>query len=193
MKLSRMKIASFVLTSLLSVGLFLPCAEAGVLFRNNRNAIRIAQPRYQNQQYRVRKSTSAMRATSGNIFRAKTYGGVPDTMKLVRANIKYEEKLFKWEQKKLKNQERAEQKRKQAKLKESKRREKEFARLKKKKDKDNKSFLASLTSSDTKGTITNKPAARGALTNKVNNNQNEPAVKKTFWASLWEALTGKKS
>lgn len=188
MNISRMKWSSFVLTSLFSVGLWLPSAEAGVLFRNSRTVIRISQPRYQNQQYRVRRSTAAMRATSGGIFRARAFGGVPDTMKLVRANLKYEEKLYKWEEKKIKNQEKADQKRKAAKLKESKRREKEFARLKKKQEKDSKGLLASFTGSS--ASVANKPAARGALTNKANPNQ---GPKKTFWASLWEALTGKKS
>ena len=190
MKTSGRKLYLALVLTLLSVSVFAPCAEAGVLFNNRRNIIRTSQPRFQRQNYKVRSSTSVMKATSGRIFRARAYGGVADTMKLVRAQLKYEDKLAKYELKQFKANEKLEEKRRKIKIKESRQREKEFARLKKAKESSSKSLLAAVTGSG--GQITNKPAARGALGTPVAK-QTNPAQKKGFLASLWEALLGKRA
>ena len=193
MKTSGRKISLSIILILLSVSVFIPSAEAGILFRNKRNVIRTSQPRFQSQQYKVKRSTAIQRATSGRIFRAREYGGVKDTMKLVRANLKYEEKLTKWNLKNFKANKKLEEKRRKILEKESRRKEKEAARLKKAKERSNKSLLASVAGTD--GQISKKADARGALG--TNSNSATPTTKtpqkKGFFALLGEALFGKRN
>ncbi len=189
MKTSGRKISLALLLTLISVSVFAPVAEAGVLFRNRRNVIRTSQPRFQRQNYKVKSSTSVMKSTSGGIFRARAFGGVPSTMKLIRASLKYEDNLAKWELKKFKTNQKLEEKRRKIKEKESRQREKEYARQSKAKESGSKSLLAAVTGSG--GQISNKPAARGALGTPAAK-QTTPGQKKGFWASLWEALLGKR-
>lgn len=196
--MNLLKSKNFCLLVLIAVTFLTPTqdAQAGVLFRNRRYVVRITQPRFQTQNYKVIRSTAVMNSTSKGIFKSRSYGAVGDTMKLVRANLKYEQRLAKWEAKKLKQEEALEKKRRKIKQKEAKQREKEYARNRKNSGGFGKSFLASVTGGSG-GQISAKPAARGALTNNLqaNNlqsNKQTPA-KKGFFASLWEALLGKRS
>ncbi len=190
MKTSGRKIFLVLSLSLLIVSAFSPVAEAGVLFRNRRNVIRTTQPRFQKQNYKVIRSTAVMKATQGGIFKARAYGGVTSTMKLVKANVKYEEKLAKWELKRFKANKKLEDKRRKIKEKEARQREKEYARKKKSSNTTTaKSLLASVSGSDK---ISNQPAARGAL-GPVGNQPNSSNPKQGFWASLWQALLGKRA
>lgn len=192
MKTSGRKLSLSIILILLSLSVFLPSAQAGILFNNKRQVIRTSHPRLQNQNYKVKRSTTIMRATQGRIFRAREYGGVKDTMKLVRANLKYEDKLYKWNLKNFKAQQKLEEKRRKMIEKESRRKAKEAARLKKAKERSSKSLLASVAGGGSDSQISKKPDARGALG--TNNTQaNKPPQKKSFWALLGEALFGKRN
>ncbi len=183
------RIVIFFICFICSQILYVKDSNAGVLFRNNRNVIRIGGVQSNMQQYVVRRSTQIMRRSGGNNLKARPLGGVPATMKLVVANHKYEQKLAKWEDKKYKENLKLAKKKEALEKKEAKRRELEAKRNGKKGLPDTQ--LASNNSSGSITSAASKAGSRGALG--TSTTQTSGAPKKGFWASLLQAIFGKSS
>ena len=130
-----------------------------------------------------------MRRSGGNNLKARPFGGVPATMKLVVSNHKYEQKLAKWEDKKYKENLKLAKKKEALEEKENKRRALEAKRNSKKGLPETQ--LASNNSSGKITSAASKAGSRGALGTTAT--QGTGAPKKGFWASLLQAIFGKSS
>lgn len=193
--LSTLYIVLFFLSISIVEITFVNEAEAGVLFRNRRQVIRTSAPQFQQQNYRVSKSTVALRRTAGSI-NPHPIGTVDDQAKLIRSYYKYEERLAKWEDKKAKVAKKKRDKELKLAQKEQQRRAKEIARLRKKQEREQKiqdRKLAAAQQQSQQGSISSpasNPGSRGALTATGTAQQGQNQPQKSFWSKLLDALFG---
>ncbi len=176
---------------------FISSAEAGVLFRNRRQVIRTTAPQFQQQNYRVDKSTVALRRTSGPIS-SRPIGTVEDQTRLIRTYYKYEQRVEKWENNKSRAAKKQREKQRKLAEKEQKRKAKEIARLRKKHEYEQrkKARQMELASQKQQGgssaTITSpasNPGSRGALSG-TGTSASSQVSGKGFWRKLLDTLFG---
>jgi signal transduction histidine kinase len=174
-------------------------ASAGVLFRNRNQVIRTAMPMVQ-QNYTVRRSTVALRRTSGSIS-PQPIGTVDDQARLISRHYKYQNSLQKWENKQASLAKKKREKELRLAEKEQKRRAREIQRLRKKQEREENQRAKQLAATKGQGTsaVTSpaaSPGSRGALTS----GSSGPGASQTtasgsgkgFWRKLLESLFGTK-
>jgi hypothetical protein len=162
-------------------------ASAGVLFRNRNQVIRTAMPMVQ-QNYTVRRSTVALRSTSGSIS-PQTIGTVDDQAKLISRHYKYQNRLQKWENKQASLAKKKREKELRLEEKEQKRRVRELQRLRKKQERDANQRAKQLEATKGQGasTVTSpatSPGSRGALSSGSSSGASQTTASgsgKGFW------------
>ncbi|HMO16582.1 MAG TPA: hypothetical protein PKA63_02140 [Oligoflexia bacterium] len=175
-------------------------AEAGVLFRNRQMVIRTFVPQFQTQNYRVSKSTVALRKTSAPVT-ARPIGTVDQHMKLISSYNKYEQKLYKWETKQAKIAQKNAEKRRKLAEKEQVRKKRQAERLRREHERKQRKMElaaakqqqgASLPAASV-SSASSSSASRGALGTGglLGSGQANPEKKKGFWASLFQSLFGR--
>lgn len=176
----------------------LDTAAAGVLFRNRQQVIRAAVPAFRQQNYRVDRSTVALRRTSTSVS-ARPIGTVQNQMKLISTYNKYEQNLYKWEKKKSAAAKKRNDRRKAMEERQAKRQAREAQRIQRQQERAAKVQTASNTPSTTQQAapaISTNPTSRGALgpTSGTSSPQVAPTGKKRekgFWSSLFASLFSK--